>query len=125
MIALDASALLSFMFREAGHEKVAAVIAHSCISAVNVSEVLGRFTRDGHNARRVLKEIQETPIEIVSFDAPQASIAAELMVKTNVFGLSLGDRACLALAISRQIPAMTADRVWKQLDAGADIRVIR
>jgi ribonuclease VapC len=125
MIALDASALLSFMFRETGHERVVSMIDESCISSVNVAEVLGRFSRDGHNARRVLKEIQATPIEMVTFDAAQALIAAELVTRTSEFGLSLGDRACLALAISRRIPAMTADQIWTRLDVGVDIRVIR
>jgi ribonuclease VapC len=125
MIALDASALLSFMFRETGHERVASVIGESCISSVNISEVLGRFSRDGHNCRKVLKEIQATPIEVVSFDAAQAMIAAELVAKTAAFGLSLGDRACLALALARKVPAMTADQVWARVDAGVDIRVIR
>ena len=125
MIALDASALLAFMFREAGHEQVASMIDGSCVSSVNIAEVLGRFSRDGHSARRVLKEIQLTPIEMVSFDTAQALVAAELITTTSALGLSLGDRACLALAISRRIPAMTADQAWTRVNAGIDILLIR
>jgi len=49
MIALDSSALLAYMFREAGHEIVAEKIGESCISTVNLSEVISRFARDGHD----------------------------------------------------------------------------
>jgi len=49
MIALDASALLAFLFREAGHERVGALIDDACLSAVNLSEVIARFVRDGHD----------------------------------------------------------------------------
>ncbi len=45
MIALDASALLAFLFREPGHEMVAQKLEESCISSVNLAEVLGRFAR--------------------------------------------------------------------------------
>ena len=62
MIALDASALLAMLFREKGQEHVAAVIDRSCISAVNVSEVIGRFVRDGHEATEALQLIGALPI---------------------------------------------------------------
>jgi PIN domain nuclease of toxin-antitoxin system len=125
MIALDASALLAFLFREAGHERVGAEIETACLSAVNLSEVIGRFVRDGHDARTVLHRLTSTSIEIVPFTAADAALAASLVPVTRPLGLSLGDRACLALALARRIPAVTADRTWARLKIGIDIQVVR
>ncbi len=125
MIALDASALLAFLFREPGHGAVAAALAESCISAVNLAEVLGRFARDGHDPEAVLGRIAATEIDIVPFDAADAAVVADLVPATLGRGLSLGDRACLALARARAIPALTADREWAALALGVDIRLVR
>ena len=125
MIALDASALLAFLFREPGHEQVVTVLNGCCMSTVNLSEVVGRFVRDGHNGQVVWARLQATPIEFVTFTSEQASVAAQLLPHTQPLGLSLGDRACLALALERNIPAMTADRAWAQLEIGAIVQVIR
>ena len=125
MIALDASAVLAFLFREEGHEIVAQSIERSCLSAVNLSEVLGRFARDGHDPKVVLDRIAATSIEIVPFTESDALLAASLQPVTAPLGLSLGDRACLALASARRITALTADRVWAQLDLSIGIELIR
>jgi ribonuclease VapC len=125
VIALDASALLAFMFRESGHEQVAEVIEESCPSTVNLAEVLGRFVRDGHNSAAVLTRLQSMAIELVPLSVSHAALIAEMVPKTQALGLSLGDRACLALAAAREIPALTADQSWVKADIGVDIQVIR
>ncbi|MGH8511039.1 MAG: type II toxin-antitoxin system VapC family toxin [Gammaproteobacteria bacterium] len=125
MIALDASALLALLFREQGAEQVATHLSASCLSAVNLAEVIGRFVRDGHDADDVLARLSASEIELVPFTPEQAAIAAKLIPKTSRLGLSLGDRACLALALFRSIPALTADRNWKRLKLGVSIAVIR
>jgi ribonuclease VapC len=125
MIALDASALLAFLFREEGHERVESVIETACVSAVNLAEVIGRFTRDGHEALDVLRHISSTAIEVVPFTAADAALSAALLPRTKRLGLSFGDRACLALALARGIPALTADRAWKHLGVGVEVQVIR
>ncbi|MCC5885081.1 MAG: type II toxin-antitoxin system VapC family toxin [Gammaproteobacteria bacterium] len=125
MTVLDASALLAFLFREPGHERVAAVVDRCCVSSVNLAEVLGRFVRDGHDPGAVRQRIRSSPIETVPFDDDQATLAAALLPRTISKGLSLGDRACLALAIMRQVPAMTADQVWLTLDLPVSIIQIR
>ncbi|MDG4550145.1 MAG: type II toxin-antitoxin system VapC family toxin [Candidatus Contendobacter sp.] len=125
MMALDASALLAFLFREPGHEQVGAMLDTACLSTVNLAEVIGRFVRDGHDAHQVLKKLTSTMIEIVPFTAVDAALAASLVPATQSLGLSLGDRACLALALSRNIPAITADRIWAQLRVGVTIQFIR
>ena len=125
MIALDASALLALLYGERGQERVATVADEACISAVNLSEVLGRFARDGHDPVAVLEQIETTALEIVPFGTEQAPLTAALVPATLPHGLSLGDRACLALAAARGIPALTADRTWARLDVGVDVRLIR
>ncbi len=125
MIALDASALLAFLFREAGHELVAAHIDNCCLSAVNFSEVIGRFVQDGHPAELALQRIAASKIEIVPFAGAEAALAASLLPLTKAAGLSLADRACLALALSRQIPALTADRAWLDVVVGVQVLTIR
>jgi PIN domain nuclease of toxin-antitoxin system len=125
MIALDASAFLAFLFRERGHEKVGAFMDQACLSTVNLTEVLGRFVMDGHDAFTVLERLAASGLEITPFSATDAALAASLLPKTKRVGLSLGDRACLALAIARRIPALTADRTWLKLDLDIKIELIR
>ena len=125
MIALDASALLAFLLREPGHERVARLLAEACMSVVNLSEVLGRFTRHGQDVMPVAERLFATPIEWVPFSSNQAIIAAAVVPKTQIIGLSLGDRACLALATERHIAAVTADRTWRKLGLRIAIETIR
>ena len=125
MNVLDASALLAFLFRERGQEAVEQVISESCISAVNLSEVLGRFGRDGHDPHAVFRRIESSPVEIVPFTGEQAVLAAALAPQAKALGLSLADRACLALAIGRDCPAFTADRAWSELQLPIKVVQIR
>ena len=126
MMVLDASAVLAFLFREPGHEKVAeSTTGQNYISTVNLAEVIGRFVRDGHDERQVLQKLTSTWFEVVPFTPEHAAIAAGLLPKTCEQGLSLGDRACLALALDKNLPALTADRVWLEIDLGIEIVVCR
>lgn len=125
MIVLDASALLAFLFREPGHEAVARVLDRASMSTVNLAEVLARFARDGHDVAKVRQRLESGAIELVPFDAVQAQLCASLLPATRAAGLSLGDRACLALARSRGHEVMTADRAWRDVDAGVVVHIIR
>jgi PIN domain nuclease of toxin-antitoxin system len=128
VIVLDASALLAFLFREEGHERVARALADSCMSTVNLAEVLGRFERDGRDAALVHRRLRASGIAWIPFGREDAARAAALVPLTRQLGLSLGDRACLALARVREATALTADRAWRELDAeaiGAAVEVIR
>jgi PIN domain nuclease of toxin-antitoxin system len=125
VIALDASALLALLYRETGHEVVAQEFDQSCISTVNLAEVIGRFARDGHEPRMVEQHLVEAPLDIVPFTATDAAVAGSFVPLTRPLGLSLGDRACLALGASRGVPVLTGDRVWAELDCGVTVRLIR
>ena len=125
MTVLDASALLAFLFAEPGQERVAEVLDDCCMSAVNFSEVLGRFARDGHDPHVVTRRLLAQGIEVVPFTEDDAALAAALRTKTDRLGLSLADRACLALALARGMPALTGDRVWRDVQVDVEVVVIR
>ena len=125
MIVLDSSALLAMLFFESGCERVSALVPRSCMSTVNLAEVLGRLARDGRALDAALDQIEQMGIVWIDFDRELAIGAAALLVPTAPWGLSLGDRACLALARLRNLPAVTADRAWAKLDLGVPIEVVR
>jgi ribonuclease VapC len=67
------------------------------------------------------------PITVVDLDAHPAIAAGAMVGQTKAFGLSLGDRSCLALAKREHLPALTADRIWLQAGplVGVEVRLIR
>lgn len=125
---LDASALLAYLWQEPGHETVAQRIERSTVmmSSVNLSEVLSRAANEGMSPSAMAAMQAALPFEIIPFDRAQAQTAASLRPPTKALGLSLGDRACLALAIERQAVALTADRVWQELEMeGLAVELLR
>jgi ribonuclease VapC len=122
---LDSSALLAMLFFEPGCERVAELVPQSCMSTVNLVEVLGRLARDGRALDEALDRIEQMGIGWVAFDRELAIGTAALLPLTAPLGLSLGDRACLALARLRDLPAVTADRAWARLDLDIAVEVIR
>jgi PIN domain nuclease of toxin-antitoxin system len=122
---LDTSAFLAVAHVEPGAEKVLPVLRESVISAVNFSEVLQKLIRKGMSLANAEEEVNRFVGGIVPFDEEQASISAGLESVTRPFGLSLGDRACLALGIRLRLPVLTADRDWAKLDIGVSVELIR
>ena len=121
MIVLDASAALAYVFAEPGAEAVDGAMDGAFMSAVNWAEVLSRMARES----MPLEWPESSRFTIVEFDAAQARTAAELFSATRTLGLSLADRACLGLALTKELPVLTADRVWLGLDLGIEVRLIR
>jgi ribonuclease VapC len=122
---LDASALLCVIFREPGHRRVVPTLDDACMSTVNLAEVLTRILRDGQPIEGILTRFERFPIEWVPFSDIDAGQSAQLWPITGHAGLSLGDRACLALAIGRSLPAVTTDRVWAGLGLPIQVELIR
>jgi PIN domain nuclease of toxin-antitoxin system len=125
VIVLDSSALLAMLFFEPGCERVAQLVPQSCMTTVNLAEVLGRLARDGRVLDQMVDQLDRMGIAWIDFDRELAIVAAALLPQTAPSGLSLGDRACLALARRRGLPAVTADRAWGRLDLGIPIEVVR
>jgi len=124
MIVLDASAFLAYLFREPGGEQVGPLLAEAYMTSLNFSEVIGRFVRDGFSDREVSAPLAQSLI-ILPFSLQHAILAARLIPQTQPQGLSLADRACLALASEMRLPVWTADKAWLHLQLGLDIRSIR
>ena len=122
---LDASALLAFLHRETGFQVVADHIKDGAVSAVNLSEVVARLADRGLLEQVIRQSLESMSVAVIPFETEQAFIAGMLRVETRSVGLSLGDRACLALARQLCVPALTADRRWAELDVGIDVQVIR
>ena len=122
---LDASAILGFLRGEPGADVVSGYRGEAIVSAVNVAEVGSRLADFGASPAEVRRSIALIGAEIVPFDEEQAHAAAGIRGATRQRGLSLGDRACLQLAARSGLPAVTADRVWAEIDTGVEVRLIR
>jgi ribonuclease VapC len=122
---LDASALLALLLGEAGAPAVEPYLSDSCISAVNYSEVLARTSTLCGSLEEAKRRVDYHDVDIIEFDAAQAALVASLFPTTRFLGLSLADRACLALGLSMNLVVVTADRAWKTLDIGVRIELIR
>ena len=122
---LDSSAILAAIFNEPGDDLVLPLLEGGLLSAVNLAEVHTRLLLRGAGTDFAWRRIMDFGCEICFFDDQLARLAAELIAQTRPYGLSLGDRACLALALQRKATAYTTDAAWKNLNLGIDVQVIR
>jgi ribonuclease VapC len=124
-VVLDASALLALLHQESGAEMVRTTLPESVISAVNWSEVWQKTIERKVSTDGLWEDLEALGLKIEPFTSEQAELAAQLREPSRSLGLSLGDRACLALALNLKITAMTADKVWETLVIQIPIQVIR
>ena len=122
---LDASALLAILNNEAGAQRVLEILPESVAGAVNVCEVVGKLTGGGMNIDDARTSIELIVPEIVPFDSELAYTAGALIAYTKKFGLSLGDRSCLALGLMRKNTVVTAEKLWAKLKLDVLVEVIR
>ena len=122
---LDASALLAVLQGEPGAERVIEMLPDAIISAVNLAEVASKLQERGMPDDRVKANIEALELTVAPFDGRLAIEAGLLRASTRSAGLSLGDRACLALARSLGATAVTTDRAWEALDIGVRIEFVR
>lgn len=123
---LDASALLALVLNEPSRSVVAAAVgAGAVIGTVNLSEVVAKLRENGATEAAIHLALDPLGIAIADFDTGLAYAAGFLRPTTRTAGLSVGDRACLALAQHLALPALTADRAWASLSLGITITVIR
>ncbi len=124
-VVLDSSALLCLLNGEAGAERVAEALPSAVIGAVNLAEVVTKLRERGLSAEEVEEALGGFNLDVRPFTAAQATAAGHMRQATRSQGLSLGDRACLALAVELGAPALTADQAWGTVEAGAAVEVIR
>ena len=124
-VVFDSSALLAIVFREDGAEAAERRLSGGIVSAVNASEVIARLVDYGTSGEDARNALLNFGLEIRPFDTALAVAAGQLRALTREKGLSLGDRACVALAVREQVGVVTADRAWAGLDLDVEIELIR
>jgi ribonuclease VapC len=122
---LDASAVLAFVYQEAGHDTVLPLLESAHISAANWSEVLQKIASRGGDPDRQGVRLRALGVEVEPLTADEAATAARLYPTTRTAGLSLGDRCCLALALKLTVPAVTAEKAWANADVPVELKLIR
>jgi ribonuclease VapC len=127
-VVLDSSVILAYLLDEQGREAAEqAIAARGIICSVNLAEVMSRLMRDQADAAASADVLLALPVTVADLDARLAIDMGAMVAQTRPLGLSLGDRACLALARRERLPALTADRIWLQAGTliGVEVRLIR
>lgn len=126
-LVLDASVVLAAILGEPGGDTVFDHIEDAVVSAVNVAEVYTYAAVNNYPTDAIDAFFAETGVEVVPHSFEQAVVTGRLAARTRKSGLSLGDRACLALAQQRQADVLTADRPWTAFadELGLKIRLLR
>jgi ribonuclease VapC len=124
-VVLDASAVLAYLQDENGSEKVHEILAdgRGLLSAVNYAEVVGKLLEAGMAEATVKEVLELLEVHIEPLNDKQAWKTGSLRLATKELGLSLGDRACLALAYIKKLPVITADKNWDKLEM--DLKIIQ
>lgn len=125
-VVLDASAILAIIFEEPGRENLTPeVMKDAVVSTVNLAEVQSKLIKKGYPPEEAWHDVNSVVENVAPFTGEQAKIAGRLIRQTEKLGLSLGDRACLALAIALEAPVYTTEQAWRHLKVGIPIHVIR
>ncbi|WP_375332856.1 type II toxin-antitoxin system VapC family toxin [Candidatus Tisiphia endosymbiont of Psammoecus bipunctatus] len=125
-VILDASALIALLSEEKGGETVASILPKSVMNSVNIAEVAKFLIERRSLSEEEVSNIIQSLIEIIiPFDTQLALISANIVRQTKALGLSLGDRACLALALQTGYTVYSADRIWSKLNLDCKIVIIR
>jgi ribonuclease VapC len=122
---LDASAVLCLLQEEKGAERVARALPAAEIGAVNYCEVVGKLVDGGMDEETADRLIDMLHLSVIPFDRTQARLAGSLRAITRKLGLSLADRACLALAQAQGATALTCERSWTRFEAPCRIETVR
>jgi len=125
-VVLDASALITMLNQESGADMLTPEILLNAVSStVNLAEVQNKLVSRGLPPEAAWRATLHSVREAISFTPEHAKTAGSLIAETRPLGLSLGDRACLALALELKAQVYTADRSWKHLKLGLRIHIIR
>lgn len=124
-VVVDASAILALLWSEPGSEVVADIVGGALMSSVNLAEVCSKLADRGIGEDAIRELLTDLPVSIAVFDEGQAYAVGAMRDQTRSIGLSIGDRACLGLAIREGAMVMTADKAWRMLDLSVDVVVIR
>ena len=123
---IDSSALLALTRGERGYETVQELLhSEECaISSVNMAEVGTKLVEYGLPSNELPRLVNQFQIDVIDFNIEQSILSAQLRPLTRAAGLSLGDRACLALTKLMQGIAVTTDQAWQDIRISADVKVL-
>jgi PIN domain nuclease of toxin-antitoxin system len=125
VIVFDASVIIAMLQEESGHQEGLKWIEQALVSTVNIAEVASFLSMKTLPLLSIRQTIARLAFNIIPLTTELAELTGALRYQTRSAGLSLGDRACLALAISREIPVLTADKAWAKLDLPIEVKLIR
>jgi ribonuclease VapC len=124
-VVLDASAIMAALQFEKGGDAVFATRAARFVSTVNVAEVRTKLSDAGKSSIEIDEALKIINMTEVDFTSAQARLAGDLRMATRGAGLSVGDRACIALAAEKGVIAMTADKAWEKVELPVRLAMIR
>ncbi len=124
-IVFDASVILAHLNNEPGSDRAAGFLGRALISTVNLAEIVSKLVERGASLSLIRPALSRYGLQVIPFDEDLAERTGALRARTKAFGLSLGDRACLALAERSGLPVLTADRIWKDLDLSVSVEILR
>ena len=125
-VVFDASAMLALIQQERGAETLTdEILINAVTSTVNFAEVQTKLVKASNDPDRAWIAALSTVSAVEPFTSEQAKIAGDLIARTEKYGLSLGDRCCLALAIALKAPVYTTEQTWRSLKVGVPIHLIR
>jgi PIN domain nuclease of toxin-antitoxin system len=125
-VVFDSSAILVLLQQERGAERLTAAIRENAVaSTVNLAEVQSKLVKIKNDPVKAWEVARASIGAVEPFTSEQAKVAGDLITTTEKYGLSLGDRACLALALTLKAPVYTTEQRWRNLKVGVLIHVIR
>ena len=121
---IDTSAVFIDLQDEPGAEEARSWLRDAAISSVNLHEIVAKATEKGATPDQARALVEKLRLTVHACDEANAIEGGLLRVATKAQGLSLGDRACLALAKRLDLPAVTADRDWTKVAEAVGVEVV-
>jgi len=116
-IVFDSSALIMLFAKEPGYESIRQYMKYAIISSVNIAEVYKYCIEVQDLTEEDCRNlVQLSGVKIIDFCEEQALITAKIIKKTKKYGLSLGDRSCISLAMFTNQQVLTCDKIWQKVD---------
>jgi ribonuclease VapC len=124
-VVIDSSILIAVLKKETGWQEGEKHLNQGIVSSVNMAEVASYLARKSISFEIISEVIKSFLVEIAPFTLSDAASTGFLYQQTKHLGLSLGDRACLSLALKHRLPVLTADTDWLKLSLGIEVKLIR
>lgn len=123
---VDSSVVIAYFLGKNGENNARKYINNAVISSVNYTEIISRlYQKTDISFEEIIQKLEALNFNVMLYDRAQAISAAQLHASTRSHGLSYGDCACLALALEKELPAVTADKEWTELDIDTEVICIR